>query len=267
MNQKTRPAIVKHQLLFCLVILLFIGVFTAHVDAQGFNFDIGSATVDTSAGSGIASASFTIAIENQTNAPLEIAGYSLFLDIGVDGLGLPVGVSFDTNNGGDDAVTYLTGGGQGGLLPNASTDPPGATINFTPAAGDLGLGQLQFGVNGTLAAGASADLLTVNLLIDRSIAETGDFTIVLSSDGQSSVSTATGGSPAFDFTDGTLSIQDGPAFLLGDVNRDSTVNFLDIGPFVGILTASGFQIEADINMDGVVNFLDIGPFVDLLTSQ
>lgn len=52
--------------------------------------------------------------------------------------------------------------------------------------------------------------------------------------------------------------------LLGDVNRDETVNFLDIAPFIAVLSTSGFQDEADINRDGSVNFLDIGPFIALL---
>ena len=43
------------------------------------------------------------------------------------------------------------------------------------------------------------------------------------------------------------------------------VSFLDIGPFVTLLTTSGFQVEADINLDMEVTFLDIGPFVELLT--
>ena len=54
------------------------------------------------------------------------------------------------------------------------------------------------------------------------------------------------------------------SFLLGDVNQDGVVNFLDISPFIGILSAGNFQIEADVNMDLEVNFLDISPFIQLL---
>ena len=57
----------------------------------------------------------------------------------------------------------------------------------------------------------------------------------------------------------------GTDFVLGDTNGDGMVSFLDIGPFVGILTSSGFEAEADIDGNLVVDFLDIGPFVDLLT--
>ena len=54
--------------------------------------------------------------------------------------------------------------------------------------------------------------------------------------------------------------------LLGDVNGDRAVNFLDVPPFVAILSAGGFQEEADTDQNTVVNFLDIAPFVDLLGS-
>ena len=53
---------------------------------------------------------------------------------------------------------------------------------------------------------------------------------------------------------------------LGDVNRDGTVNFLDISPFILVLSG-GFQAEADVNADGNVNFLDISPFIILLSGQ
>ena len=54
--------------------------------------------------------------------------------------------------------------------------------------------------------------------------------------------------------------------LLGDVNQDSIVNFLDISPFIGVLSSGGdFQCEADINEDNVVSFLDIAPFIGILS--
>ena len=57
------------------------------------------------------------------------------------------------------------------------------------------------------------------------------------------------------------------SLTLGDVNRDGEVNFLDISPFISLLSAGGFQEEADIDGNGVVNFLDIAPFIRLLTEQ
>ena len=51
------------------------------------------------------------------------------------------------------------------------------------------------------------------------------------------------------------------ALLLGDVNLDGGINFLDISRFIQILTVGDFQDEADINQDGSVNFLDISQFL------
>lgn len=56
--------------------------------------------------------------------------------------------------------------------------------------------------------------------------------------------------------------------LLGDVNLDGMVTFLDISPFIAILSATGgFLAEADIDGNGVVNFLDIAPFIEILAGQ
>ena len=57
-----------------------------------------------------------------------------------------------------------------------------------------------------------------------------------------------------------------PAFVLGDVNGDGIVNFLDIAPFISVLSDGGIQAEADVNGDGTVSFLDIAPFILLLSS-
>ena len=70
------------------------------------------------------------------------------------------------------------------------------------------------------------------------------------------------------FTDGTQGIftaVNSPV-LLGDVNRDGVVDFLDISPFIAVLALNGFQAEADTNGDGTVDFLDISPFIILLSN-
>ena len=54
--------------------------------------------------------------------------------------------------------------------------------------------------------------------------------------------------------------------LLGDVDLNGDVNFLDIAPFIALLTSSVYQLEADLNEDGVVTFLDISPFIAALTN-
>ena len=57
-----------------------------------------------------------------------------------------------------------------------------------------------------------------------------------------------------------------PLPVLGDINQDGVVSFLDIAPLIEILSTNGFSFEADANQDGVVNFLDIAPFIELLTA-
>ena len=53
--------------------------------------------------------------------------------------------------------------------------------------------------------------------------------------------------------------------LLGDVNRDDEFNFLDIAPFISLLTTEQFQAEGDFDGNGMVDFLDIQPFIAALT--
>ena len=55
--------------------------------------------------------------------------------------------------------------------------------------------------------------------------------------------------------------------ILGDVNRDGNVDFLDISPFILLLSGQEFQAEADIDGSGSVDFLDISPFIGLLSNQ
>ena len=53
---------------------------------------------------------------------------------------------------------------------------------------------------------------------------------------------------------------------LGDVNNDGHVNFLDIAPFISLLSTGSFDPDADMNQDATVNFLDISGFINLLAS-
>ena len=61
-----------------------------------------------------------------------------------------------------------------------------------------------------------------------------------------------------------LSVAFETTILLGDTNLDGAVNFLDISPFISILTVGDFLAEADVNEDGAVDFLDISPFISIL---
>ena len=53
--------------------------------------------------------------------------------------------------------------------------------------------------------------------------------------------------------------------LLGDIDLNGTVEFLDISPFIDVLASGNFQAEADCNESGDVNFLDISPFIQILS--
>lgn len=57
-----------------------------------------------------------------------------------------------------------------------------------------------------------------------------------------------------------------PPILLGDCNQDNVVNFLDISPFISILSSASFLEQADCNQDGVVSFLDIQPLIQILSN-
>jgi len=52
--------------------------------------------------------------------------------------------------------------------------------------------------------------------------------------------------------------------LLGDCDQDGVVGFLDIAPFITILSGGTFLAQADCNEDLIVDFLDIQPFIDIL---
>lgn len=59
----------------------------------------------------------------------------------------------------------------------------------------------------------------------------------------------------------------GTSVLLADVNLDGVVDFLDISPFISVLSGGGFQAEADVDESGDVNFLDIVPFIAILSGS
>ena len=55
--------------------------------------------------------------------------------------------------------------------------------------------------------------------------------------------------------------------LLGDVNQDGVVGFLDVAPLTALFVAGDYLEEADCNLDGAVNFFDIAPFIAILTGN
>lgn len=64
-----------------------------------------------------------------------------------------------------------------------------------------------------------------------------------------------------------VSVNGKTEIILGDVNMDGVVNFLDISPFISLLSEGEFQAEADIDEDESVNFLDISLFIAILSGS
>ena len=127
----------------------------------------------------------------------------------------------------------------------------------------------QLVVDGTMTIGGS---LVVELLPDY-VPQDGDSITLVQSDeliGDFSSVMVVGTPAGFDANvqivndNVVLTLTD--AFLLGDVNLDGTVNFLDISPFISLLSSGVYQDEADITRDGIVNFFDISPFIELLST-
>ena len=65
----------------------------------------------------------------------------------------------------------------------------------------------------------------------------------------------------------TVELVGGSEVLLGDVDLSGTVDFLDITPFIGVLSGGTFQAEADCDESGDVTFLDITPFINILSGS
>lgn len=65
----------------------------------------------------------------------------------------------------------------------------------------------------------------------------------------------------------TLTQMTSTVVLLGDVNLDGAVDFLDITPFIAVLSNGGNQAEADVDESGMVDFLDIVPFIAILSGS
>ena len=57
------------------------------------------------------------------------------------------------------------------------------------------------------------------------------------------------------------------AFLLGDADQNGVVDFLDIAPFISILSSGTYLGQADCNQDGFVDFLDIPIFISILANS
>ena len=187
---------------------------------------------------------------------------------------------FDFIAGGDDDVITLVG----------NTDYTGTlNVEYT----DASLASFEITVTLSDATGATIDTFTRTVSIDDIL---DDAAAVPPVSGNVGVNTTTFDMLAFHATSGAFGGTDDAAnpgssltgednngidisnitivftdsnsgVLKGDVNLDGSVTFLDINPFIGVLSSNGTQAEADCNCDGEVNFLDIQAFINILAGN
>ena len=70
-----------------------------------------------------------------------------------------------------------------------------------------------------------------------------------------------------DFTIQRITALNTTAPILGDADENRVVDFGDIAPFIQLLQTGDFLNQADVNRDGRVTFLDILPFIEVLSRQ
>ena len=161
-------------------------------------------------------------------------------------------------------------GGSVGILFEARTDSviniSGGSVGdgfFAENGSDVNLFGSDFAIDGVLiddlVASEAFTVLNRNATLSGVLADGSEFSFDLNP-------AFLGGDEDIFQPDATLTVTLA-SVLLGDVNQDGIVNFLDITAFVAVLAANEFLAEADFNGDAVVNFLDITPFIALLASR
>ena len=207
-----------------------------------------------------------------------------------------LGIGFDANSG---SVINASGGSvgsffdarfgsevniSGGIVGDGFTAGLGSTINISGGSFDgtffANAGIVDDSVPVPVVVGSQINLFGSNFVLDNMPLVAGltageaftifDRDVVLSgqlADGSQFSfalnSVRSFGEDFFD-PDATVTVTLVDSSLLGDVNLDNSVNFLDISPFIALLSSGEFQAEADIDGNGFVNFLDISPFIGIL---
>lgn len=198
------------------------------------------------------------------------------IDLGVAGPGKSIDFFIGQNIGSNDdlgavfAVVTISGGVVDSPAGIISADGDGTPGFF--GAGNLfestigpGDSDSQFEVNQFFNSSqpvmtATNRELWFTLNLDTTGLPDGDYTITLEDSNQS-----------FRASDGTFIAANNDlsftvsSILIGDVNLDGVVDFLDISPFIGVLSSGLFQVEADCDGNGTVDFLDISAFIAILS--
>ena len=130
-------------------------------------------------------------------------------------------------------------------------NPPSEFQLQVRSDGDLNLYGSEFAIDGVLIKGLESGVpFTVK---DRGIELSGIY-----ADGSSF-------SMPLDFNDsGNINVTQ---LILGDTNRDNSINLLDVSSFLDALGGEEYLAEADTNLDREINMADVGVFVDLLLGQ
>ena len=213
--------------------------------------------------------------------------------IDLNGASTNVGFSVTNNMGKDSGLTGI--GGQAGAAPfddatigvdnygganvgnasraDAGTLPEGANLVFTFSGLDDSLvygvsgGYLQSPPNDNFNTTWAADGQSATTANTSGLPDAGYITLSgLSTDGSGNLEITVTKSVQLFVSALALTVIDEPC-LLGDVDLNGSVEFLDIQPFINVLSSNGFQCEADIDEDGMVTFLDIQPFIEILSGQ
>lgn len=180
-----------------------------------------------------------------------------FVEAGFDAnAGSAVNISGGSVGNGFDAFSGSVVNISGGVLGDDFDAVSGSQINIFGS--DFALDDVPL-EEGTVTAEAAFTIEDRDVVLSGLYADGTPFSFDLNS-------TFSAGQDFFS-TSATLTVTLGPPpglIILGDVNEDGGVDFMDIGPFIQVLASAGFLDEADTNLDGAVNFLDIQSFIDIM---